>query len=86
MIEYVAVGLGVIAGISGVLAWFYHRGFNSGLDNACETRIKDKIEEHMKEDEATHKEIFAKIDRVESKIDVISGSFDIIKAHITKQP
>ena len=75
MIEYVAVGLGVIAGVCGVLAWVYHRGVNSGIDSACEKRIKDKIEDvgkkvddHMEDDRKTHKDIFDKIDEVKTLI------------------
>jgi len=91
VIEYVAVGLAITSGIFGVLAWIYHRGVNSGMDNACEKRIKDKVDEvvkavadHKADDITTHKEIFTKIDRVESKIDVLQGSFDIIKNYISK--
>ena len=73
VIEYVAAGLGVIAGVASVAAFIYRRGVSSGLDNACEKRIRDdfadlkdtviKMEAHGDE---IHGKLFDKIDDVKN--------------------
>ena len=71
MLEYVAVGLGVIAGIASVTAFVYRRGVNSGFDSACETRIKDevkavgvKVDKHIEHDDKIHAKLFDEIKEV----------------------
>lgn len=90
MLEYFVGGLTVLVILMGGLAWIYRRGRSDGIDNACEKRIKDKVDEvvkavkdHKADDIKTHKELFTKIDNVESKIDVLQGSFEIIKNYIS---
>lgn len=76
--------------LMGGLAWIYRKGRKEGMDTACERRIKEKIdllgeaiEDHKTEDDKIHGKIFKKIDNVESKIDVLQGSFEMIKDFIT---
>lgn len=73
MIEYVAAGLGVIAGVASVAAFVYRRGIGAGIDSACEKRIKAdiadlkdtviKMEQHGDE---IHGRLFDKIDEVKN--------------------
>ena len=91
MSEYVAPALGVIAGVSSAIAYVYRRGRSSAIDMACEQRIKKDISDvkieivkmEGKGDEV-HGKIFDKIDNIDSKIDKVIGSVDIIKNLITK--
>ena len=91
MIEYLAVALGVTTGVAGLLAYIYRRGKSDGIDSACEIRIKDEIkkikksaDEHAKDDIVVHNRLFKKIDVVDSKIDKLVGSIDVIKDIVTK--
>lgn len=91
MIEFLVAGLGVTTGIAGLLAYIYRRGKSDGIDSACEIRIKDEIkklkknaDEHAKDDVIVHIELFKKIDIVDSKIDKLAGSVDVIKSIVTK--
>jgi len=91
LIEFVTAGLGVTTGIAALLAYIYHRGKSDGIDSACEVRIKDEIkkikksaDEHAKDDIIVHKELFKKVDIVDSKIDKLAGSVDVIKSIVTK--
>ena len=95
MLEYITIGLAVISGVTGVLAWIYKRGHKDGIDSACEKRIKEDIkaveksvEIITKEKREEHKQIYNKISDVDSKVDEIKGSVDIMKdllsGHINK--
>ena len=75
MLEYVTIGLGVIAGVAATIAWIYHRGVHSGMDTACEKRIKDDIADVKqtiinmeKHGDAVHGKLFDKIDEVRNLI------------------
>ena len=91
MIEYLTPLLGVTTGIAAVLAYVYHRGKGDGIDSACEKRIKDKItklEEKInargKEDDIVHSAIFKKVDKVDSKLDKLTGTTIVIRDLITQ--
>ncbi len=91
MIEFLVAGLGVTTGIAGLLAYIYRRGKSDGIDSACEIRIKDEIkkikksaDEHAKDDIIVHQRLNKKIDIVDSKIDKLVGSVDVIKSIVTK--
>ena len=92
MIEYVTAGLGITTGIGVVLAFVYRRGRSDGIDSACEKRIKDQIksikvnqDNHAKEDKIVHDNLFKEINKVDSKIDTLSGKMDVIKDIVTRQ-
>jgi hypothetical protein len=102
VLEYVSISLGIIAAIAGTLAWVYRRGHSDGLDSADEQSIKKdisgldtKIEEVKteqvslrKHDDKVHGEIFTNIQRIDSKIDKLQGSSEVIQKlfrdHIAK--
>jgi len=91
LIEFLVAGLGVTTGIAGLLAYIYRRGKSDGIDSACEIRIKDEIkkikksaDEHAKDDIIVHQRLNKKIDIVDSKIDKLVGSVDVIKSIVTK--
>lgn len=92
MLEYVSVVLGVIAGITTAVAYVYRRGRTDGIDNACELRIKEDVQSVKAEiknmetkGDREHKEIYNKMAIIDSKIDRVVGSVDIIKELVTKK-
>ena len=104
VLEYVTVILGVIAGITTTFAYIYRRGRDAGLDSAGEQSIKKDIqgvkldvdevrqEQHdlRKHTDKIHGEIFINIQRMDSKIDQIKGSTEVIenlfRDHIARKP
>jgi hypothetical protein len=87
VLEYVATGLGIIAGIVSGILFIYRRGHNAGMDSACELRIKEDIrvvkEEiiSIKESwELAHNELNKKIDNIKGSQDII---LDLFKHNIT---
>lgn len=91
LLEYVTVGLAILAAIAATVAFIYRKGRTDGIDNACEDRIKESIadvkttmEKDSKENNATHKLIFSNMSKIESKIDNIQGSQEVIKDLITR--
>ncbi len=96
MIEYIAVGLAVIAGISATTAFIYRKGKSDGMDSQCERRIKQsindlgkKVDKNATDSDKVHGELFSNIKEIGSKMDKLQGSSDVIKdlitQHITKQ-
>jgi hypothetical protein len=80
VLEYVTIGLGIVASAAGVIAWIYRRGKSDGIDTACEQRIKKDIQDMRVEGEAEHRVIKADIKTLNSKVDEIKGSTDVIKS------
>lgn len=87
VLEYVATGLGVIAGVASGVAYVYRRGKSDGIDHACERRIKEDIQGvkaeviSMKEEgEIVHKELSQKIDTIKGSQDII---LDLFKHNLT---
>lgn len=97
MLEYITVGLGIIAGISAAVAFIYRRGLHDGIDSECESRIKTNIKtiegkvDVLREDlkiegkhgDKVHKEIFENVHKIDVKIEKLQSSTDIIKDLIT---
>lgn len=86
VLEYVAAGLGVIAGAAGGISWVHRRGVKRGMDSACELRIKEDIRgvkaevvDMKVQGDKEHKEIKGEIQTIHSKIDKVQGSQDIIQ-------
>jgi len=79
VIEYIAVGLGIVAGIAATIAYIYRRGISQGIDTACGKRIEDKLDKLKKEGDTVHKELKNEIHEINGKIDKLTGSFEIIK-------
>lgn len=84
VIEYIAVGLGIVAGIAATIAYIYRRGISQGIDTACGKRIEDKLDKLKKEGDTVHKELKNEIHEINGKIDKLTGSFEIIKELIKK--
>jgi hypothetical protein len=93
--EYIATILAVATGIAGAAAFIYKRGHIDGIDSACEQRIKEDIrglkesvDDMGRDKDEAHKEIFTKISDVDSKVDQIKGSVDVMKdllnGHLTQ--
>jgi hypothetical protein len=93
--EYIATLFAVATGVAGTVAFIYKRGHRDGIDSACEQRIKEDIRGLKEsvdtigiEKETAHKEIFTKISDVDSKVDQIKGSVDVMKdllnGHLTR--
>ena len=86
MLEYVTIGLAVISGIAGAIAYIYRRGRTDGIDTACEQRIKEdiqsigvKVDDMKEEGDKVHSEIVHDMKELNSKVDQIKGSTDVIR-------
>ena len=91
MIEYITAGLACTTGIAGALAYIYKKGKGDGIDSACEIRIKDEIktikknaDDHAADDVAVHNSIFKKVDKIDGKVDKITGTLSVIEKIVTK--
>lgn len=86
-----SVGLAVVAGIAGVLAFVYKKGKVDGIDKACGKRIESKIGDievkidAMKtEGDEIHNELKNKLQSVGSKVDKLIGAFETFRQMVNK--
>ncbi len=79
VIEYIAVGLAIVAGIAATIAYIYRKGISQGINTACGKRIEDKIDKLQKDGDTVHKELKTEIHEINGKIDKLTGSFETIK-------
>ena len=91
MLEYISVGLAVVAGISTTIAIIYRKGRADGIDSQCETNIKNeikllgkKVESNAKANDNVHSQLFSNVQEIGAKIDKLQGSNDVIKDLIVK--
>jgi len=76
VLEYIAIGLGVLTGIAAAIAYIYRRGISQGIDTACGKRIEEKIDALQKDGDKIHNELKTEIKKVSTKVDTLVGSFD----------
>lgn len=76
VLEYIAVGLGVLTGIAAAIAYIYRRGISQGIDTACGKRIEKKLDAMQKEGDTIHNELKKEIGLVHSAVDNLQGSFN----------
>jgi len=79
VLEYISIGLAVIAGIAATIAYIYRRGISQGIDTACGKRIEDKLDELKKDGDKVHKELQDEIKTMHGKINNLQGSFETFK-------
>ncbi len=86
MLEYISIGLAIIAGISATMAFIYRKGKSAGMDSQCEENIKDEIKTLSKKvdsnaiaNDTVHGQLFSNVKEIGAKIDKLQGSNDVIK-------
>jgi len=76
VLEYISIGLAIVAGIAATIAYIYRRGISQGIDTACGKRIENKIDAMQKEGDTIHNELKSEMKTISSKVDHLVGSFD----------
>lgn len=88
--EIISVGLSIITAVAITIAWIYKSGKGAGADAAEDKtikagleKLKQEVKDHAAQDVTEHKGIYKKMDKLDSKIDKIQGSTDVIKDLVT---
>ena len=84
VLEYISIGLAIVAGIAATIAYIYRRGITQGIDTACGSRIEEKLDEMKEEGDEIHNELKKEIHEIHSKVDNLIGAFDTFKELIKK--
>ena len=89
--EFLSLGLAVVVGIAGVIAFIYRKGQAHGIDVACGNRIENKIgdlevkiDDMKTEGDEIHNELKEDIHIVGSKVDKLIGAFETFKQMVNK--
>ena len=92
MFEFISAGLAVTTAVAGTFAYLYRKGRTDGIDQACENRIKEKIQEvsdlldqKSRANDDIHDILFKNMNKMDGKIDTLIGSTEVIKELVTKQ-
>lgn len=84
VLEYIAIGLGVLTGVAAAIAYIYRRGISQGIDTACGKRIEKKLNDLKTDGDKVHKELKDEIHEINGKVDKLTGAFETIKEFIKK--
>lgn len=80
--EFLSLGLAVVIGITGVLAFIYRRGQAHGIDIACGKRIEKKIDkldkkidDTRKDGDVVHNELRTGLQQISKDVSELTGAF-----------
>jgi len=76
VLEYISIGLAIVAGIAATIAYIYRRGISQGIDTACGKRIEEKLDALQTDGDTIHKELKDEIHEINGKVDKLTGSFE----------